>query len=463
MTKGEFIEKCKSVYMIDFIDEDNEIEIIGRKKSKNEYITFENAIIIDLEMNFCDIYQVFTYREYDSLFTIREIDREKLLLMQTLGKICGMLPELDFFDGMGCPFEDDHVGYFNVEYDFEKINQILEAFESVIWLDENAEIDEKYLMQNFESEYCAFLEHENDIKSNYGILMESEYADISERFPQKFGNINNAFVDERGTFIAGFGTDSLKKIMDAMELRTRKVDEVYFGVNFCLAQAEKLKVSLNNNYFKRINAFLDIMEVEDKDYLDYEIGSKLMVVKTSNSGFWAIILALNGEQDIFVSKEYKGIQEMYNRLLPFITPEVLCEEYDFSKLDDKMFEKMCRDLLMDMGFTNVIQRGKTRASDGGVDLEADMIVKTLFEEQKQHWIFQCKHTKAQIDRKDISEIPDLLDEFKAKGYGLFYSDMLSPQTLDRIKRNESIKYWSKGELEILLRKYRKTAARYFGI
>ena len=137
--------------------------------------------------------------------------------------------------------------------------------------------------------------------------------------------------------------------------------------------------------------------------------------------------------------------------------------YDFSKLDDRAFEKMCRDLLVDMGFQNVTQRGNTRASDGGVDLEADMKVETILGEQKQHWIFQCKHTKAQIDRKDISEIPDLLEEFQASGYGLFYSGMLSPQTLDRIKKKESIIYWAKGELEILLRKYKNTAIRYFGI
>ncbi len=463
MTKEEFIEKCKSIYIIDSMDEDNEIEIIGRKKSENECITFEDVVIIDLEADFCDIYQVFTYEEYDSLLTIHEIDREKLLLMQALGKSYGILPELDFYDGMGCPFTDMHVGYFNVEYDFEKINQILGAFESVLASDENAVIDEKYLMQNFKSEYHAFLEYGNEIKYAYRMLMGPDYSEVSERYPSKFGNIDNAFVDGRGAFIAGFGDDSFKKIKDSMNLQTCKVDEIYFGVNYCLAQSGELKVSLNSYYHKRINAFLDIMEIEDKDCLEYEISQYIMVVKTLHSGFWAIILALNGEQDIFAAKEYKGIQEMYNKLLPFISPELLHEEYNFSKLDDRTFEKMCRDLLLDMGFLNVTQRGETRASDGGVDLEADMIVETILGEQKQHWIFQCKHTKAQIDRKDISEISDLLEEFKASGYGLFYSGMLSPQTLDRIKKKESIIYWARGELEILLRKYRNTAIRYFGI
>lgn len=463
MTKEEFIEKCKAVYMIDSIDKDNEIEIVGRKKSEDGYITFGDVVIIDLEADSCDIYYVFTYEEYDSLLTVREIDREKLLMLQALGKSYGILPGMDSFDGMGCPFTDVHVGYFNVEYDFENIKQILGAFESALASYGNAEIDEEYLMRNFKSEYCAFLECGDEIKYAYRMLMEPDYSDISERYPSKFGNIDNVFVDRQGAFIAGYGDDSFKKIKDSMKFQTCKADKIYSGEKYCLSQSGELKVSINSDYLKRINAFLDIMEVEEKDCQEYEISQNILVVKTLYSGFWAIIMALNGAQDIFAAKEYKGIQEMYNKLLPFISPELLHEEYDFSKLDDREFEKMCRDLLVDMGFQNVTQRGNTRASDGGVDLEADMKVETILGEQKQHWIFQCKHTKAQIDRKDISEIPDLLEEFQASGYGLFYSGMLSPQTLDRIKKKESIIYWAKGELEILLRKYKNTAIRYFGI
>ena len=341
MTKKEFIEKCKAAYMIDSMDEDNEIEIVGRKKSEDEYVMFEDVVIIDLESDSCDIYYVFTYEEYDSLLTVREIDREKLLMVQALGKLYGILPRLDFFDGMGCPFTDVHVGYFNVEYDLENINQILGAFESALALYENAEIDEEYLMRNFKSEYCAFLEYGDEIKYAYRMLMEPDYSDISERYPSKFGNIDNAFVDRQGAFIAGYGDDSFKKIKDSMKFQTCKVDGIYFGENYCLAQSGELKVSINSNYLKRINAFLDIMEIADRDCLEYEISQNIMVVKTFYSDFWAIIMALNGEQDIFAAKEYKGIQEMYNKLLPFISPVLLHEEYNFSRLDDRAFEKMC--------------------------------------------------------------------------------------------------------------------------
>ena len=155
---------------------------------------------------------------------------------------------------------------------------------------------------------------------------------MSERYPSKFGNIHNAFVDRQGAFIAGYGDDSLKKLKDSMNFRTCKADEIYFGENYCLAQSGELKASLNSKYLKRINAFLDIIEVEDKDCLEYVISQNIMVVKSLNSGFWAIISALNGAQDIFATKEYNGIQEMYNKLLPFISPELLHEEYDFWRI-----------------------------------------------------------------------------------------------------------------------------------
>ena len=55
---------------------------------------------LNMEADSCDIYYVFTYEEYDSLLTVREIDREKLLMLQALGKSYGILPGMDSFDGI---------------------------------------------------------------------------------------------------------------------------------------------------------------------------------------------------------------------------------------------------------------------------------------------------------------------------------------------------------------------------
>lgn len=111
MTKNEFISIFQFVYIFEDEDYDNQIEIIGSKKEKNTCYFFRDKIVIDLETDSCNIYRVFTYEDYDNLLCVREISREKLLLLQALGKSYEVLPELDLYDGMGCPFVDEYVGY----------------------------------------------------------------------------------------------------------------------------------------------------------------------------------------------------------------------------------------------------------------------------------------------------------------------------------------------------------------
>lgn len=126
----------------------------------------------------------------------------------------------------------------------------------------------------------------------------------------------------------------------------------------------------------------------------------------------------------------------------------------FDKLSAEKFELLCKEILAAFGFGNIISRGNTNASDGGVDIECEEQVKEIFQTYTNRWIFQCKHMKAQIDRKDISEIPDLLNEFKAQGYGIFYTGTFTPQTIDRLKektcKNDKIKYWDGFEIKRMI-------------
>lgn len=61
-----------------------------------------------------------------------------------------------------------------------------------------------------------------------------------------------------------------------------------------------------------------------------------------------------------------------------------------------------------------------------------------------------------MDRKDIGEIPLLLKECNAEGYGLFYTGRFTAQILDRLKgmdndgKNE-IKYWDGFMLSEIIR------------
>lgn len=465
MTKKEFVTKYRSVYIIENADEDdNRVEIIGIQKLNESYDVPVDKVIIDFHEDSCNIYQEFTYEDYDSLFAVCETNRYQLMFMQELGKVYGIPPSTDFYDGMGCPFVDELVGYFNVEYKPELIEHILSAFNSVLTSREATDFDIDYLTTHFESEYSIYMTYEEDIKFAYRLLMEPGYSRAFDKYPLQFKANDEVYIDAQGTFIVGFGDDTLKKVSNFIDIKMFRAKEVFIGLEYCFLRTGKLSISLNSNYIGRIKKFLDLVKIEDSNSLEYGLNQKGALIKTPYSDFWAIVLPLSGAQEIYAVQERENFRALYSELKPFIPTSLLNEEYNFSKLDDYGFEKMCRDLLIDMGFFNVSQRGNTNASDGGVDIEADMIVKTLFGDDKQHWIFQCKHTKAQISRKDISEIPDLLTEFNAKGYGLFYTGMLSPQTLDRIKGKENtIKYWAKGELETLLRKYPRTSTRYFGI
>ena len=121
-----------------------------------------------------------------------------------------------------------------------------------------------------------------------------------------------------------------------------------------------------------------------------------------------------------------------------------------------------------MGFQDVKVRGKTHAPDGGVDIVAQEEFRSLIGSEKRKWIIQCKHMKGQVNRKDISEVRDLLNEFNADCYGLFYSGYFSPSTLDRIEaiRNKdriTIKVWDCNDLEVMLSQHTSVSLKYFGL
>ncbi len=117
------------------------------------------------------------------------------------------------------------------------------------------------------------------------------------------------------------------------------------------------------------------------------------------------------------------------------------------------------------GYINIEIRENVNAQDGGVDIEADRVEKSG---RIKHAIFQCKHTKKQISRKDLDEVRYLKEEFNTDIYGIFYTGMFSPGTLDRIKiiekteKIEIIKY-DKNKLETILYYNPKMKYRFFNI
>lgn len=389
MTKDEFIQEYKDIYDLDDDDIEDQIIVLGNKKTEVDYL----PITIDFCEKYCDIYLEFTYSDSDSLFTTKDTNEEQLLFMQKLGIAHGVPPELEYYDGMGCPFVDEQVGYFHIPYEREKIGSVLKSIEAVFSLYSTiSTLDEEYLSKNFHDEYCTFLEYENDIKFAYRILLGHDPIVAASKFPDHFKADDEVYIDKQGTIIVGFGTDDLKKASNLIDTRMSKVSKTHLGLKYSFLSAGKLAIAIDADYINRIHKFLDIIKLEDPSSIEYSINQKAALLRTPFCDFWAIILPLAGNYDMFIIKERDIIQQLYSSLKDFMPIHLHNDEYDFSLLNNSEFEKLCRDLLVDMGFKNVLQRGTSTTIDGGIDIEADMVLETLFGQKKEHWIFQCKHT-----------------------------------------------------------------------
>lgn len=72
--------------------------------------------------------------------------------------------------------------------------------------------------------------------------------------------------------------------------------------------------------------------------------------------------------------------------------------------------------------------------------------------------------KKSLSRKDISEIGDLLQENRAQAYGLFCSNSLTPDTINRLELKKdgksTIAYYGTTELTTLITKYPQLLAKY---
>jgi hypothetical protein len=179
----------------------------------------------------------------------------------------------------------------------------------------------------------------------------------------------------------------------------------------------------------------------------YTDSKKFVYIK---SKFFHQLVVIDLRSNISENLEYDLLIQKLNFFKPFKNKNTI-DKIDFSKLNPDDFEKLCFDLLQQKGFINIHPVGKTNAPDGGCDIFADEEVQGVFGSEIRHWIFQCKHSKSSLNRKDVAEIPDLLREYNADKYGLFCSNSLTPEAIKRLqslneKHNGIVKYWGIIEL-----------------
>ena len=279
-----------------------------------------------------------------------------------------------------------------------------------------------------------------------------------------------AYVNSRGTIVTGIGHESIAALCPNRE---ECKCLVYSGIKyFFISNAQDLSKSLVIDK-RLVDEVVELFEKTCGDWeldppIGFTIGSDNQLVITFDE-LWAVVYSLQRNMyETYFTFEKNAIRKLEHDYLQIAPKHLWNREYDFSVLTDEQFESMCRDLLQSMGFQNVKVRGKTHAPDGGVDIVAQEEFKSLIGSEKRKWIIQCKHMKSQVNRRDISEVRDLLSEFSADCYGLFYSGYFSPATLDRIEsiRNKdriTIKVWDSNDIEVMLSQYTNVSLKYFGL
>lgn len=469
MTINEFIEKFAEEYDSDYEyewDEDlRQLTLISNEKSDTTL-----SITIDLEENSYDIYREFLYEECYGQSVALEIIKEEMFFYECIKRSSEQLPQISYDDGMGCPFCCDSVGYFNLPLIWSDFIHLLSMFEQACQQMNLLTIDE------IDKESDLFLSYKEmqsnvfkELKGLSASLCDVHIKDMPHNKNHCFDSVF-AYVNTSKTVLTGVGLEHLSQIYGQIADKNYRF---YAGIQYFIICAEfenDLVTIVNKRFidevtelFEQVNGGWDI-----DSFIHYSLNERSWLVVTCGE-LWAVIRPIKSERhEACFTFEKNKIKSLEHDFI-LVAPEHLWSRtYDFSILNDNDFENMCRDLLLEMDFRNIQVRGKTRAPDGGVDITADEEYKTLIGTEKRKWIFQCKHTKGQIDRKDLSEVRDLLQEFHADCYGLFFSGYFTPNTLDRIERicqNDKLKIqgWDFNGLEILLTKFPKVSTKYFGL
>lgn len=371
-------------------------------------------------------------------------------ILELLGMLCnsGKIPSLEYESGMGCPSDEIVIGYFDISFD--ELEETILCFKL-----QSTNIDyfpyQELLKEHFPSEWSSFIECITEVNQ---FLMFSGGKTISKF--KGFLPESQAFISVRGMSTVGYDCNLLNQIMSAMYINKECVVEVYHGLEFSFVKKKDGEIlAYERCGFQKFYDAVSYYGLLDEDDICFSICNNNIVIAECD-GIWLVVLPLRENKELSSVEIEKASLFRLFRQLKEISPisDGTNTMIKFDKITASEFEHLCKDILAILGFKNIHSRGNTNAPDGGVDIECDEEVQEIFKTTNKHWIFQCKHMKGQIDRKDISEIPDLINEFNAQGYGLFYSGIFSPQTLDRLKnyqnREFSIQYFDGFNIEQLL-------------
>lgn len=421
------LEKEYGFEEFDACEDNGEIELHcngGEIKVK----IYVDLMVFDIYMDFC-----YPIDCYNGNFENEIKEENQILFIQILEKYFTIPPEEEFESGYGCPFDVSLIGYWGNKLDIDFVEKFMEAFNEF-------ETSDLEIGKVFEKIYTRL----------YNLLVKKDYKVRKDK----------TFVNNEETIIISTTNVPIKEQFITDD-RILNVDNTYYGVKRFLIRSEENKM-VSAAKLEDVNDFL---HVYDKTNCDdkIEMSSDFKKILYLRTKYFYAILGLNNISDFdFQELEYRYLMKKFKEFRPFkISTKI--EELDFSKLTDSLFERLCYDLLVCMGFAEVPPIGKTNAPDGGKDIIATESVQTLLGEEKRRWIFQCKHSKKSLSRKDVSEIGDLLDENNAEKYGLFCSSELTPEAINRLKKKslgEKVQFWGKIEIQSKLSIFPQLIEKY---
>ena len=466
MDNNAFFEKFDDFYSkhyeFDWDDETGELFI--------SYCSDLNCIleglIINIHEDTFSIYRDFLYEDRYGPFSIIETCKDEILFTESVKRIYKQKPESFCDDGLGCPFFSNQIGFFHIPFSWDELNLNIEMMVQAYRL--SAELS-FYEIKLESDDYASFEECKQHLmkklKDIAPSLCHKHITDAPQYSDRAFASVL-AYTSRFNTALIGVGLDNLRRITSLQ----KNTFSLYPGFRYYIANANNQTYTYDQGLISNIiNTFEHVDEECDTGaFLDYSIDTQNRLVLTCGE-MWAIVCLFESsnceKQLTFEKNKLKKLQQEFIS----VAPEYFWNRsFDFMTLNDHQFESLCRDLLQSMNYEHIQVHGKTRTPDGGVDITAEEEYQTESGTKKRIWLFQCKHTKKQIDRKDLNEVRYLLKEFNADCYGLFYSGFFTPSTLKRMQtiRDQDhivLQGWDHNNIELELSKLPNLAAKYFGV
>ena len=341
-------------------------------------------------------------------------------------------PRLEFDCGCECPYDDSLLGYWNQSFDVGFVDEFVKVCEKAERQDVRNDVAKRIIESVSE---CAGkfelrkLDDDSYINSQMQVIV----------FAKDIESINPKKID-----------------VNSLEMIKYSVSATRY---FCGKMESGKMVAVDMKSIAMFYKLCDHFHVDKSDFDFYSDGKECLYIK----GKLKAIISIEANADERVDEEYSIFIRKLDALKK-IKPQLNNATLDFTHLTYVDFEQLCYDILVKRGFINVHPVGKSNASDGGKDILATEEYRTITGIETRKWIWQCKHSKKSLNRKDVSEIGDLLNENEATAYGLLCSNALTPDLINRLELKNSpevrIVYYGTTELNTLLSQYPDLLAKY---